>query len=52
MSDPKNLSEWERIVRNAERGDHDALRWCGFLNLTAISVVVAVLVILLRWVMP
>jgi hypothetical protein len=39
----------ESIVRKAERGDEDALNWCGFLNLTLISAVV-IIGVLIVWI--
>lgn len=39
----------ERVVRDAEREDEEALNWCGFLNLTVISVL-AIVAVLAAWV--
>lgn len=43
------IAHGEWVIRNAERGDDDALHWCGFLNLTLISVV-AIVVVLVAWI--
>lgn len=39
----------ERVVRDAEREDKDALAWCGFLNLTRISAL-AIVAVLVAWI--
>jgi hypothetical protein len=41
----------ERELKAAERGDEEALAWCGWFNLTAITVVVVIVVLVLRWVL-
>lgn len=41
----------EDILHRGERGDEDALHWFGFANLTAITLIVAGLVLLAwRWI--
>jgi hypothetical protein len=37
------------MLRRHERGDPEAEAWCGFINLTAISVGVVLAVLLLMW---
>lgn len=46
----RKFIEWgDDVVRRAERGDLDALQWCGFVALTLISVVVIGAVAALLW---
>jgi hypothetical protein len=39
----------ERIVHDAEREDEEALNWCGFLNLTVLSAL-AIVAVLIAWI--
>jgi hypothetical protein len=39
----------EDLLRRGERGDEDALNWFGFVNLTAITVL-ALIVVLILWI--
>lgn len=40
------MNRLERLIQRAEEGDEEASCWIGFLNLTLISVLVVVLVLL------
>jgi hypothetical protein len=46
----ERFAAWgQDILKRYERGDPEAVVWCGFINLTAISVGVVAIVLALSW---